>query len=238
MPELFFCADISSPAVTLSDAEAHHAIHVLRLKRNDNVDLFDGAGHRANAVINAVDRSTVTAAILDRTFQPKPTRGLLTVAASPPKGDRLKWMIEKLTELGVDSYLPLQTARTIVDPRKTKLDKLTANVISAAKQSGQRWLREIAPSITLETLLAEQRESTQMYLAHPYEADSEATASLVTSSGNSVLLIGPEGGFTEREVSLAKLAGAKPICLPGTILRIETAAISFSAILKQRLMMQ
>lgn len=236
MPELFFCADLSSSRVTLSDAEAHHAIHVLRIRKNDNIDLFDGAGHMATAVITAVDRSTVTVSVLAKTFESKPTTGLLTVAAAPPKGDRLKWMVEKLTELGVDSYVPLQTSRTVVDPRKSKLDKLNANVISAAKQSGQRWLMEITSPVTLNELVSSKQVSRQLIVAHPYEAGAQPTVGPDLSAGNCVLLIGPEGGFTEGEVNLAKQAGASSICLPRTILRIETAAISFAAILQQQLM--
>ena len=238
MTELFYCADLRAATVTLSDAEAHHAIHVLRLKLHDAIGLFDGAGTRASAVITAIDRITVTASVSSSTFTQKPTVGRLTVAASPAKGDRLKWMIEKLTELSVDTYIPLLTERTVVDPRKSKLDKLSANVISAAKQSGQLWLMDVAAPMKLAEMLQVTASSTRYYIAHPYAADAEPTDCPGVfppdaSQNNHVLLIGPEGGFTDAEVQLAINAGATSISLPGTILRIETAAIAFSAILQQ-----
>ena len=235
MLDRFHCEDLAKSTVALSDSEAHHAIHVLRLKTNDTIELFDGAGTTATGIITAISRSTVTASVQSKHFVERRTSGQLSVAASPPKGDRLKWMIEKLTEIGVDRYIPLQTTRTVVDPRKTKLDKLGATVISAAKQSEQAWLMDIAPATSLSDLLAAQLSNCQFHLAHPYETGSDTTAAADEQLTDHVLLIGPEGGFTDDEVSLARQSGATPICLAGTILRIETAAIAFSAILKQKM---
>ena len=128
MADRFFCDDLTSDKPCLSGTEAHHAVHVLRLKCGQSIQLFDGVGTVAEAVIEDIQRARVIARATATSFIQKDTQNSLTVAAVPPKGDRLKWMVEKLTELGVDTYVPLQTERSVVDPRKSKLDKLAATV--------------------------------------------------------------------------------------------------------------
>ena len=232
MADRFFCDDVISEKPFLSGAEAHHAIHVLRLKPGHAIELFDGAGTVTEAVIEGVQRDRVTVRATATSFAEKRTQGTLTIAAVPPKGDRLKWMVEKLTELGVDTYVPLQTKRSVVDPRKSKLDKLAATVTSAMKQCGRRWRMEITEPQTLSSLLQYRSESGDtILLAHPGDAVESAEAE--AEAGCRTLLIGPEGGFTESEVQLAADHNARQIAWPNSILRIETAAIAFAARLRQ-----
>ncbi|MDG1893761.1 MAG: RsmE family RNA methyltransferase [Fuerstiella sp.] len=229
MTDRFSCDDLASEKPFLSGAEAHHAIHVLRLKPGHSIELFDGAGTVAEAVIEDVQRDRVIAKTTATSFVKKRTHDALTIAAVPPKGDRLKWMVEKFTELGVDTYVPLQTERSVVDPRKSKLDKLAATVTAAMKQCGRRWRMEIAEPQSLKSLLQQCRESDDaVLLAHPGDT-VEATEA---TDGCRTLLIGPEGGFTASEVQLAADYNARQIAWPDSILRIETAAIAFAARLR------
>lgn len=229
MTDRFFCDDVTSEKPFLSGAEAHHAIHVLRLKPGHAIELLDGAGTVAKAVIEVVQRDRVTVRATATSFVEKRTQENLTIAAVPPKGDRLKWMVEKLTELGVDTYVPLQTERSVVDPRKSKLDKLAATVTSAMKQCGRRWRMEIAEPQSMKSLLQQCRESKDtVLLAHPGNT-VEATEA---KAGCRTLFIGPEGGFTESEVQLAADYSAHQIAWPNSILRIETAAVAFAARLR------
>lgn len=224
MPDLFYCPDIQTPVSLLVDSEAHHAINVLRMKAGDAIRLFDGRGTTADGKIKSLNRREVTIAVR-QTISHSPKREFkLTVAASPPKGDRLKWMIEKLTELGVDRFIPLQTSRTVVQPGGSKLKKLHATIISAAKQSGCLWLMEIAEPMALQTLLS--TDDSEYYFAHPGTETSDKT---LFSDTNRTVVIGPEGGFTDDEVEFAKSSGASFLAWPGSILRIETAAIVFAA---------
>jgi 16S rRNA (uracil1498-N3)-methyltransferase len=226
MADRFFCDDLTSDKPCLSGTEAHHAVHVLRLKCGQSIQLFDGVGTVAEAVIEDIQRARVIARATATSFIQKDTQNSLTVAAVPPKGDRLKWMVEKLTELGVDTYVPLLTERSVVDPRKSKLDKLATTVTAAMKQSGRRWRMEIGEPQTLPLLLQHCKDSDDtILLAHP----GNTTEPTEAEAGGRTLLIGPEGGFTESEVQLAADHNARQIAWPDSILRIETAAIAFAA---------
>jgi len=230
MADRFFCDDLTSDKPCLSGAEAHHAIHVLRLKCGQSIELFDGAGTVAEAVIEDIQRDCVAAKTTATSFIEKPTHNSLTIAAAPPKGERLKWMVEKLTELGVDTYIPLQTERSVVDPRKSKLDKLSATVTAAMKQCGRRWRMEITEPKSLQPVLQQCGDSENTVLiAHPGDAVEPANA----GANRCTLLIGPEGGFTDSEVQLAREYNARQIAWPDSILRIETAALAFAARLRR-----
>ena len=230
MADRFFCEDLTSEKPCLSGTEAHHAIHVLRLKYGQAIELFDGVGTVAEAVIEEIQRDCVITRTTATSFVEKPTQNVLTIAAVPPKGDRLKWMVEKLTELGVDTYIPLQTERSVVEPGKSKLNKLASTVTSAMKQCGRRWRMEIGKPQSLSALLQQCKESEDtVLLAHP-GGDAEP-ANIETNCRT--LLIGPEGGFTESEVQLARAYDARQITWPDSILRIETAALAFAARLRR-----
>jgi 16S rRNA (uracil1498-N3)-methyltransferase len=224
----FFVESLTESTAEIIDAEAHHLTHVLRLKPGDKLQLLDGKGTTAQATVESVGRNSAVAAVDSLDHQERPERGLLTVAAAPPKGDRLKWMIEKLTEIGVDRFIPLQTERGTVTPRETKLDRLQTTVISACKQSGRAWLMTVGQPCSLPDVLADANQSG-IFIGHPGSADARC----VSRHDNRLLLIGPEGGFTEDEVRLAIAAGAKTLTWPGTILRTETAAITLAAVLLQ-----
>ncbi|MCP4169675.1 MAG: 16S rRNA (uracil(1498)-N(3))-methyltransferase [Fuerstiella sp.] len=225
MTDRFFCAELNSKTPILTGMEAHHAIHVLRLKPGQSIEIFDGAGTVAEALVEDLQRDRVVTRTVTTSFHKKPTQHALTVAAVPPKGDRLKWMVEKLTELGVDTYVPLQTERSVVDPRKSKLDRLAATVTAAMKQCGRRWRMEIAVPQSLKSLLLQCGNSGDtILLAHPGDTPEPAEAEV----GRRTLLIGPEGGFTDSEVQLAASYNVRQIAWPDSILRIETAAIAFT----------
>ena len=148
-------------------------------------------------------------------------------------------MVEKLTEIGVDRLILLQTDRTVVVPGETRLEKLRASVIGACKQSRRSYLMDVWPLVPLKKLLPERilhADSTTLLIAHP--GDSSASLSTVLHTvppgHNLTVLIGPEGGFTDEETSMATDSGIIPTAWPETILRIETAAIVFAAALLSR----
>lgn len=236
MTHRVYCERLESPTVDVEDAEAHHLLHVLRIRVGAEVELFDGCGQVASGQVIETTRRSVTVQITRRWTDDTQQSGL-TVAVSPPKGDRLKWMIEKLTELGVDRLILLQTQRTVVTPGEDRVDKLKASVVAACKQSRRNRLLDIQPLTPLtEVLLDCVRENRgKLFLAHP-AAEEPATASRENRPPSEhqlrppgILLIGPEGGFTEDEVSLCIGNGAVQVAWPNTILRIETAALAFSS---------
>ena len=231
MADLFYCPDLTTSPATLTGPEAHHAINVLRLKVGDAADIFDGRGRSAAGHVVSLSRREVAIAFGQVSHrEPRPQR--VTVAAAIPKGDRLKWMVEKLAELGVDQYVPLLTQRSVVKPGRSKLEKLEATVVSAAKQSRNYHLMSIAAPVALTELLSRQNEAAEsadrLLVAHPDETAVETSLSGVCERHTTVL-IGPEGGFTDEEVRQVQSAGGQTVCWPGAILRIETAAIVFAA---------
>jgi len=228
-----FSESLLTDDVVLGDTESHHLLHVLRLKAGDPLCLFDGCGIEADAVITRQTRREVFCAVTARRKSPPVTGARVTVIAAPPKADRLKWMIEKLTEIGVERLILLQTDRTVVSPGESRIDKLRASVISACKQCRRNDFMELSPLQPLASVLedvATQRLPGKLWIAHPaQEGLAQESDPVETSDKSQLLLIGPEGGFTEDEVAAALKAGAKIISWPRTILRIETAALVFAA---------
>ncbi|MEY3457987.1 MAG: Ribosomal small subunit methyltransferase [Planctomycetota bacterium] len=238
---------IQTDRVEVIDAEAHHLLHVLRCKPGSELVLFDGMGHVADAVVESVTRRSVVCSVVRRSAMGRPWAGGLTVAVSPPKGDRLRWMVEKLTELGVQTIKLLRCARTVTDPGDTRLEKLRSTAAAACKQSRRAWLPEIEPFSDLRVLVEQVPVGEMLYLAHPpadlsgglspgiLEPQPQVSAGPAIASGSSpvkkLLLIGPEGGFTEEELGTAIVAGGQLIHWPHSVLRTETAAIVFSALL-------
>ncbi|QDT67338.1 Ribosomal RNA small subunit methyltransferase E [Planctomycetes bacterium MalM25] len=221
---LDFDPDSPAPA-RLTDAEAHHFLHVMRGSVGDRVTLFDGSGREFEAEATETSRREVTLALrscaeVDR----EPAVGL-TLGVALPKGDRQKVLVEKLTELGVARLVPLTTERSVVAPKASGLDKLRRAVIEASKQCGRNRLMAIDEPAALTRFL-ETAEADARWIAHPYSGSQpEAIA-----TGSCTIAVGPEGGFTEPEVAAAAATGWAGVALGKSLLRIETAAIALAAL--------
>lgn len=223
-------AQIQSGEIRLDPRQAHHLRDVLRLKTGDRVSLFDSEGRSADAVIEQCDSELVILHITE--VNPGQPCCELVVASALPKGDRADWMIEKLSELGVSRFIPLQTERSVVHPSgKNKLERWERIAIESAKQSRRAGVMRIDELTRLDVLLSAFTPTPQntgeseltLVLSTVQEtqplilfADQFAGAARIT------LLIGPEGGWSEDE--LAHMAHLTHVGLTGTILRIETAA--------------
>src|SRR5262245_52805716 len=152
MSERFYTNCPLAPGpVVLQGPEAHHLATVCRLRPGDAVCLFNGDGHEYPAEVTTVERRSVTL----RVSAPQtPARELpfrLEVAAPLPKGDRAQFLVEKLTELGVTSFVPLRTRRSVVHPRETRLDRLQRYVVEASKQCGRNVLLKVEELADWET---------------------------------------------------------------------------------------
>lgn len=234
-----YCENLQNDNVTISDAEAHHLIHVLRCRAGVQVTLFDGLGMEATSEVVSVTRKDLTCRVLSRIQHTRPSRPEFTVVASPPKADRLKMMVEKLTETGVDRLVLLNTSRTVTTPGETRLDKIHSNMIAACKQCRRPFFMELSPLQSMQAALSELQSATTnplICIAHP-ETNNNFTEPYGQAqiTRPAAVLIGPEGGFTEDEVQAAISCGAVPVSWPNTILRIETAAIVFSTLIMSRL---
>lgn len=224
MADRFYCPEppVEGRAVLDGD-EARHLVRASRLTVGDPVELFDGRGLGYRAEVRQSGKDRVELAIVGEPIADRKPRIDLTLASAIPKGERFDWLIEKATELGVARLVPLRTARSVVDPRGSKLDRLRRLIIAASKQSGRNTLLELSPPRDLADYLQDE-PSTVRLLAHP---GGGPVPDRQFQPGDTVALaIGPEGGFADPEVQHARALGWDLIGLGPTRLRIETAALA------------
>jgi 16S rRNA (uracil1498-N3)-methyltransferase len=222
--------ELAPGSLTVEGPEAHHLATVCRLRPGDAVYLFNGNGYQYPARVAAIGRREVTLEV-DAPEAPRREVGhRLEVAAPLPRGDRAQFLVEKLTELGATALVPLQTARSVVHPRETKLDKLQRHVIEASKQCGRNVLMRIEPLTAWTNYCRCADLPARKILAHPEAGERGARSAERTDV---VLAVGPEGGFTEEEVAMARAAGWQTVGLGPRILRVETAAVALAVLYGQ-----
>ncbi len=235
MSERFFLETppAGSRAVLCGD-EARHLARVMRAAIGDRVEVFDGAGRAWEAEVRQISRAEVELELLGEGTIDEPTlttTGKLTIAAALPKGDRQKWMVEKLTELGCHRLVPLVTKRGVAEATPAAVTRLTRASLEACKQCRRNRVLAITEPMTLADVLATRPATTLGVLA---DATGQAAHSLLANrSGDWLVLIGPEGGFTEDERAAALASGFEAACFSPHILRVETAAVAVAAIAAQ-----
>ena len=249
MDRFFHSAGLSRPTFSLDEAESHHAARVLRKQAGDRVELFDGRGQSAIAEITLVKKDRVEVRIVElRNLLVAPLPSI-RLAVAPPKGDRFRWLVEKATELGIDQLIPMLTERTVVEPGGGKLDKLQAAVVAACKQSGRDLVMQVAENTPFAELMVAFRSAKERAVAQQKTTDPvtsvEAPRPLLIGdphgemfqpemipigTGEVLLLIGPEGGWSDAELELAKQSGARRVRIADQILRTETAAIQLAGL--------
>lgn len=230
MLDRFFApASLDAPLIELSAEESHHLAQVLRKKVGDQVCLFDGQGRSATASIETAGRRIVSVKVIERHPADPQPRPELVLAVPLPRGDRSRWLVEKATELGVSTLVPLHTARSVVDPRAARLDKLRQTVIAACKQCGRNRLLEVREPRAWPEMLAEISPGTRLLVAD--RAGVPVLEALSQRRDERLLVaVGPEGGFTAEELAFAAGLGAESVSLGPHVLRIETAAVALSAL--------
>lgn len=227
MSERFFLtAPPADGRAELVGDEARHLARVLRAQVGDAIVVFDGRGAAWPAQVATIGRDRVGLDVgppLAPTAPPLP----LTLAVALPKGDRQKWLVEKLTELGCARLVPLVTTRGVAEATPAAIERLTRGVIEACKQCGRATLLEIAPPATLAAVLAVRDPGVLAMVADP--AGEPLSPVLAHHTGAVLALVGPEGGFTTEELSAATTAGCRHVSLAPHILRVETAAVALAA---------
>jgi len=227
----FHCPNLTIGCVTLSADESRHAVDALRLKSGDLLLLFDGAGREAEGVVSRIDRRSVhveVTAIVDRPFG-LPCRITLAVAAS--RAHRQGFLVEKCTELGVAAFWPSIAERSVAKPEQSVVEKWSRRAVEAAKQSGRAWVPEILAPRPFAAAIARATEFdggvlTDLGESLPRYLDVVSTMVRGTSQ---LVLVGPEGGWTDAERRLADEAGLQRATLGPTTLRTETAAVAVCA---------
>lgn len=223
-------ADVSVGAdVDLSGDEVQHAARVKRLEPGDPVELLDGQGTRVGGSVREVRKHrgewAMTVRVESARHEPA-SASAVEVWSSPPKGDRLEWMVDQLSQIGASQWRPLMTDRTIVEPRAGKLERLTRVVMESMKQCGRSWRLTIGEPVAFQNALGPWEGGTVL-LADGSGGDA------APRSGPVRLLVGPEGGWSPAELVGANEAGVRRVRLGPHVLRSETAAAVGAALLVQ-----
>jgi 16S rRNA (uracil1498-N3)-methyltransferase len=218
----------------LEPSEAHHARDVLRLADGTGIEVFDDAGAVGRGVLIVSGDGVFVRVEEDGVVRSPGVAVSLVVAAAVPKGDRADWMVEKLSELGVAEFVPLAAARSVVLPEgRGKRDRWLRIATEAAKQSRRAGVMRITELMALDHAVARATAAGAAWVLSTEEEHAmpigDAFVRLPPRQAVTAF-IGPEGGWTVQERERFAAAGATPVRLTRTILRVETAAVATAAV--------
>lgn len=212
---------VEATQITLDEGESHHAIRVMRMSLGDRLEAFDGKGLRLLAEIADPNPKRVRCDILERgEMPPEPGSGLVLAIGLIKKAERLEFALEKATEIGVGAIWLFSADHS--ETSRIREERLYAHLVSAAKQSKRFHIPQLRFFPSLDALMKASAGRPHI-LAHE---KTPANVSSVRIPADAVLLVGPEGGFSEREVAMATSQGAVPYSLGAFRLRTETAALT------------
>ncbi|MFD0870556.1 16S rRNA (uracil(1498)-N(3))-methyltransferase [Paenibacillus residui] len=234
IPPERFTAD----SVEITGDDARHLIRVMRAGIGDQIICCDGISREWIAEISALEEQRVQAVLVRELGSDSEPSVRVTIAQSLPKGDKMEIVIQKGTEIGAAGFLPFVSERTIVqyDGKKEakRLERWAKIAKEAAEQAHRTRIPELSLPVTWKQVLKRAREADLALFCYekeetrqlrPLLRDRLAQARDHGQELHVVILIGPEGGFTEREASEAEAAGCIPVSLGKRILRTETAAM-------------
>ncbi len=221
--KLFYTPEIAQDKTfTLSESESKHAIRVLRLKEKDTITLINGKGSFFDATISDANPKKCTVQITTIRTEKK-AKPYLHIAIAPTKNnDRTEWMIEKCTEIGINEITPTLCKHS--ERKKIKQERFEKTAISAMKQSLKASL-PIVNELTNFNTVVNAAFKGKKYIAHCYKNKQQHFKDIYLKGENCMILIGPEGDFSEQEVDLALKNGFVPITFGESRLRTETAGI-------------
>jgi 16S rRNA (uracil1498-N3)-methyltransferase len=232
--------DTTQNSVTLIADEARHLREVLRLKPGDEVYVFDGAGKEFLSRIEESRRDTARLEIIREVEPARPESKLqLTLALALLKGEKFDLVVQKATELGVTSLVPVMTRHADIRLRDEsdaakRVTRWQRIAMEAAKQSGRAVVPTVASVITFASLIQTQSSGSKRLLFSERDGDSliQAKQDLAAGANQITALVGSEGGWSDEEIAAARAAGWAIVTMGGRTLRAETAAIAVTALLQ------
>lgn len=229
---LFYAENIEGDFAYLSVEEAAHIVRVLRKREGEELNFTDGKGTFYKGTIVETGKKKCILKITERGANPSQRNYHLHIAIAPTKNiNRYEWFLEKATEIGLDTVSPILCAHS--ERTRVRTDRLQKILVSASKQSLQMKFPLIQDLVKFNKFLQniQEEQFTQKFIAH-CEEDGEKTqlTEVIKPEGNILILIGPEGDFSEQEIEAAKAVGFLPVALGNSRLRTETAGIYAAAI--------
>ena len=230
MSERRFLVEAIDPkkgSASIRGEELHHLVRVLRLRPGDDVAVFDGRGSGFTGRLESIDPSAATVRLLEPEDPGVEPRVRVVLYQGIPHGDRMDGIVEKGTEIGVNRIVPVVSERSVVRPRSGrwgKLDRWRRIAVSAAKQSGRLLVPEVAEPIDFEEAL--RSPQVRRFVFHPSGGPAPALPrDRAAPAEETLILVGPEGGWTEEEYHLSLATGWNAVSLGPRILRADTAAM-------------
>lgn len=226
--------NLKGDLIIISGEEYNHLTHVMRKRIGDFIMVVDGEGNAYKALIININKKRVEAKVLEKyTNYNEPEKKLTIAVALLKNPSKYDFLVEKTVELGVHQIIPIFTHRTI--PKSAKVERLQKLSISAMKQSGRAYLPKVLNPVNLVDLISLTDDYSARLIFHNITENNEEAYSFRTllklNLDNTLILIGPEGGFTDEEVTMSVNAGFKIVSLGVRRLRTETAAIVASTII-------
>ena len=222
--------------LTVAGSAGNHIARVLRLRAGDGLTLFNGRGGEYGGRIEEMHRDSVRVSVLEHRDEERESPFHLTLAQGISRGERMDWVVQKATELGVSRIVPLFTERSVVhlDEKQAakKVQHWRAIAIAACEQSGRNQVPEIDAPISLYELLEQRTAGAVALLLAPGAA--LRITDVPAAEAGAMVLIGPEGGLAQVEQETALRSGFTPVRLGPRVLRTETAAVCALTLLQQK----
>jgi len=222
--QLFFHENISENTFHLDQEESKHLIKVLRKNQGDRVDFTDGQGYLYHCIVLDANQKRAGIKVLERLFDPQDDH-YIHLAICPTKNpDRMEWMIEKVTEIGVHEISLMESEHS--ERSFLKLDRLEKKIIAACKQSLKTRIPKLNPICQMEDLLGNKKFDTyQRFIAYVDRDNVQHLFEKAKPNTAYLILIGPEGDFSPQEIELAYKNFFLPCSLGKSRLRTETAGL-------------
>jgi 16S rRNA (uracil1498-N3)-methyltransferase len=220
---LFYTPDINGNSYQLNEEESKHWIRVLRLTLGDEVHLTDGCGTLYTTRISDAHPKACRVEVVHREENVGRHHYFLHLAVAPTKNmERYEWMLEKITEIGIDIITPVLCEHS--ERRVFKHERAEKIVVSAMKQSLKTKLPELQELTDVKQLISAPFDG-EKFICHCAEGERLLLPQALQTCSNALILIGPEGDFSSEEIALALQYGFKSVSLGDTRLRVETAAL-------------
>lgn len=230
----FYCEQINEGKIELPPAESHHLVSVYRAGKGEEVEVFDGKGTVGWGELAEVKNKIASLNIDKVSKYRRKYKSEIVIASSVAKSDKFEEVIKKCTELGVDRIIPVIFDRTVKKPKgKKRLRRWSKLTIESAKQCERLFLPQIAPPLELEETFSQLTEQLDepVFLFGTLGSKACRLCDVYEPARDCVVFVGPEGGFSERELKFFGERNVAGVGISDNVLRIETAAIAFAALL-------
>jgi 16S rRNA (uracil1498-N3)-methyltransferase len=221
--------DVAQKQIVLDEGTSKHIVQVLRMKTGEQLNLTDGKGNLLTCEITDDHKKHCTVVVKETRHKEQGTRKTTIAISLLKNSNRFEWFLEKAIEIGVTEIIPLICERT--EKEKFRQDRMQGIVISAMLQSQQTWIPVLHDPVECKKII-EQSTDEHKFIAHCIDNEKRELANQkIGTSANRLILIGPEGDFTPKEIELAFENRFIPVSLGETRLRTETAGIVAATLL-------